>query len=127
MKDSFLTVKTSDSENSGKIYLGANCDDANYLSFEKGKVVSIQNKVINVKNSDMTNIKADVDFKSEFVEKNWRYADQTEFIWTGKNDSYSTEDLLFIRDHFDKKRVFYDILEPQNHEFKQAIGIKINL
>uniref|UniRef100_A0A4W2F2X9 Family with sequence similarity 151 member B n=2 Tax=Bos indicus x Bos taurus TaxID=30522 RepID=A0A4W2F2X9_BOBOX len=48
-------------------------------------------------------------------------------IWTGKNDSYSTEDLLFIRDHFDKKRVFYDILEPQNHEFKQAIGIKINL
>lgn len=27
-------------------------------------------------------------------------------IWTGKNDSYSIEDLLFIRDHFDKKRVF---------------------
>lgn len=43
-----------------------------------------------------------------------------------KNDNYSIEDLLFIRDCFDKKQVFYDILEPQNHEFKQAIGIKIN-
>ncbi|XP_023366699.1 protein FAM151B isoform X1 [Otolemur garnettii] len=48
-------------------------------------------------------------------------------IWTGKNDHYSTEDLLYIRDHFDKKQVFYDILEPQNHEFKQAVGIKVNL
>lgn len=48
-------------------------------------------------------------------------------IWTGKNDNYSTEDLLYIRDYFDKKQVFYDILEPQNHEFKQAIGIKVNL
>ncbi|XP_032012834.1 protein FAM151B isoform X1 [Hylobates moloch] len=48
-------------------------------------------------------------------------------IWTGKNDNYSIEDLLYIRDHFDKKQVFYDILEPQNHEFKQVIGIKVNL
>uniref|UniRef100_A0A8C6QK87 Family with sequence similarity 151, member B n=1 Tax=Nannospalax galili TaxID=1026970 RepID=A0A8C6QK87_NANGA len=48
-------------------------------------------------------------------------------IWTGKDDNYSTEDLLYIRDHFSKKQVFYDILEPQNHEFKQAIGIKVNL
>nr|KAF6366165.1 family with sequence similarity 151 member B [Pipistrellus kuhlii] len=48
-------------------------------------------------------------------------------IWTGKNDNYSIEDLLYIRDYFDKKQVFYDILEPQNYEFKQAIGIKVNL
>ncbi|XP_073090720.1 protein FAM151B isoform X3 [Manis javanica] len=48
-------------------------------------------------------------------------------IWTGKNDNYSIEDLLCIRDHFDKKQVFYDILEPQNHEFKQAIGINVDL
>ncbi|XP_007519180.1 protein FAM151B [Erinaceus europaeus] len=48
-------------------------------------------------------------------------------VWTGKNDDYSVEDLLYIRDHFDKRQVFYDILEPQNHEFKQAIGIKVNL
>ncbi|KAG8524633.1 Protein FAM151B, partial [Galemys pyrenaicus] len=47
-------------------------------------------------------------------------------IWTGKNDNYSVEDLLYIRDHFDKKQVFYDILEPQNYEFKQAIGITDN-
>ncbi|XP_076995428.1 protein FAM151B isoform X3 [Tamandua tetradactyla] len=46
-------------------------------------------------------------------------------IWTGKNDNYSIEDLLCIRNHFDKKQVFYDIVEPQNHEFKQAIGIKL--
>lgn len=48
-------------------------------------------------------------------------------IWTGKNDDYSVEDLLYIRDHFDKRQVFYDIMEPQNREFKQAIGIKIDL
>ncbi|XP_069348279.1 protein FAM151B isoform X1 [Eulemur rufifrons] len=48
-------------------------------------------------------------------------------IWTGKNDDYSIEDLLYIRDHFDKNQVFYDISEPQNLQFKQAIGIKVNL
>uniref|UniRef100_A0A2D4NF10 Menorin-like domain-containing protein n=1 Tax=Micrurus spixii TaxID=129469 RepID=A0A2D4NF10_9SAUR len=44
-------------------------------------------------------------------------------IWTGKNDEYSVDDLLFIRRSFDKCRVFYDILEPQNSEFRKAIGI----
>ncbi|XP_003479523.2 protein FAM151B [Cavia porcellus] len=48
-------------------------------------------------------------------------------VWTGKDDNYSTADLLYIRDYFDKKKVFYDILEPQNREFKQAIGITVNL
>nr|XP_044990405.1 protein FAM151B isoform X1 [Jaculus jaculus] len=48
-------------------------------------------------------------------------------IWTGKDDNYSTEDLLYIRDNFNKRQVFYDILEPQNCEFKQAIGIKVHL
>ncbi|XP_049722798.1 protein FAM151B isoform X3 [Elephas maximus indicus] len=48
-------------------------------------------------------------------------------VWTGKDDNYSVEDLLCIRDHFDKSQVFYDILEPQNYEFKQAVGIKVNL
>ncbi|KAJ6669866.1 hypothetical protein lerEdw1_000415 [Lerista edwardsae] len=43
-------------------------------------------------------------------------------IWTGKDDEYSVEDLLFIRDSFDKSRVFYDILEPQNSQFRCAIG-----
>ncbi|XP_021036449.1 protein FAM151B [Mus caroli] len=46
-------------------------------------------------------------------------------VWTGKDDIYSTEDLLYIRDYFNKTQVFYDILEPQNHEFKQAIGIRV--
>ncbi|XP_019387846.1 PREDICTED: protein FAM151B isoform X1 [Crocodylus porosus] len=46
-------------------------------------------------------------------------------VWTGKQDQYSTEDLLHIRENFDKSRVYYDILEPQNSEFKKAIGIEI--
>ncbi|XP_062985740.1 protein FAM151B isoform X2 [Elgaria multicarinata webbii] len=46
-------------------------------------------------------------------------------IWTGKHDEYSVEDLLFIRDSFDKSRVFYDILEPHNSEFRKTIGLKI--
>uniref|UniRef100_A0A8D0BM10 Family with sequence similarity 151 member B n=1 Tax=Salvator merianae TaxID=96440 RepID=A0A8D0BM10_SALMN len=44
-------------------------------------------------------------------------------IWSGKHDEYSVEDLLFIRDTFDKSRIFYDILEPQNSEFRKAIGL----
>ncbi|XP_035752527.1 protein FAM151B [Egretta garzetta] len=45
-------------------------------------------------------------------------------VWTGKEDVYSLEDLLYIRENFDKSRVYYDILEPKNSEFKKAIGIE---
>ncbi|XP_030917783.1 protein FAM151B [Geospiza fortis] len=45
-------------------------------------------------------------------------------VWTGKADLYSVEDLLLIRENFDKSRVYYDIFEPQNSEFKKAIGIE---
>ncbi|NXM40099.1 F151B protein, partial [Gymnorhina tibicen] len=44
-------------------------------------------------------------------------------VWTGKEDMYSVEDLLFIRENFDRSRVYYDIFEPQNSEFKKAIGM----
>ncbi|NXM00910.1 F151B protein, partial [Tyrannus savana] len=44
-------------------------------------------------------------------------------VWTGKDDIYSVEDLLTIRENFDKSRVYYDIFEPQNSEFKKVIGI----
>ncbi|NWT05344.1 F151B protein, partial [Mionectes macconnelli] len=44
-------------------------------------------------------------------------------VWTGKDDVYSVEDLLSIRENFDKSRVYYDIFEPQNSEFKKVIGI----
>ncbi|NWY67228.1 F151B protein, partial [Erithacus rubecula] len=44
-------------------------------------------------------------------------------VWAGKEDVYSVEDLLLIRENFDKSRVYYDIFEPQNSEFKKAIGI----
>ncbi|KAM4639978.1 protein FAM151B isoform 2-T2 [Amazona ochrocephala] len=42
-------------------------------------------------------------------------------VWTGEEDVYSVEDLLYIRENFDKTRVYYDILEPQNSEFRKAI------
>uniref|UniRef100_A0A8B9S8C9 Family with sequence similarity 151 member B n=1 Tax=Apteryx owenii TaxID=8824 RepID=A0A8B9S8C9_APTOW len=45
-------------------------------------------------------------------------------VWTGKQDEYSVEDLLHTRGNFDKSRVYYDILEPQNSEFKKAVGIE---
>ncbi|XP_037981392.1 protein FAM151B isoform X2 [Motacilla alba alba] len=45
-------------------------------------------------------------------------------VWTGKEDVYSVEDLLLIRENFDKSRVYYDIFEPQNSEFRKAIGIE---
>ncbi|KAM9214017.1 protein FAM151B [Leptosomus discolor] len=45
-------------------------------------------------------------------------------VWTGKEDVYSVEDLLYIRENFDKSRVYYDILEPQNSEFKKATGVE---
>ncbi|XP_010150777.1 PREDICTED: protein FAM151B [Eurypyga helias] len=45
-------------------------------------------------------------------------------VWTGKEDVYSVEDLLYIRENFDKSRVYYDILEPQKSEFKKAIGLE---
>ncbi|NXB15729.1 F151B protein, partial [Rhagologus leucostigma] len=54
------------------------------------------------------------------VQQSHRY---TLTVWTGKEDMYSVEDLLFIRENFDKSRVYYDIFEPQNSEFKKAIGI----
>ncbi|XP_010121058.1 PREDICTED: protein FAM151B [Chlamydotis macqueenii] len=45
-------------------------------------------------------------------------------VWTGKEDVYSVEDLLYIRENFDKSRVYYDVSEPQNSEFKKAIGVE---
>ncbi|XP_029430106.1 protein FAM151B isoform X2 [Rhinatrema bivittatum] len=42
-------------------------------------------------------------------------------IWTGKDDVYSLEDLLFIREKFDKSRVYFDLLEPRSSEFREAI------
>ncbi|XP_038259007.1 protein FAM151B isoform X1 [Dermochelys coriacea] len=46
-------------------------------------------------------------------------------VWTGMHDEYSIEDLLYLRENFDKSRVYYDILEPQNSEFRKAIGIEV--
>uniref|UniRef100_A0A8D0G8H0 Family with sequence similarity 151 member B n=1 Tax=Sphenodon punctatus TaxID=8508 RepID=A0A8D0G8H0_SPHPU len=46
-------------------------------------------------------------------------------IWAGKQDNYTVEDLLYIRENFDKSKVFYDVFDPHNSEFRKAIGIEI--
>ncbi|MGH0182774.1 UNVERIFIED_CONTAM: hypothetical protein FKN15_010512 [Acipenser sinensis] len=43
-------------------------------------------------------------------------------VWTGKDDVYPVEDLLYLRKNFDKSRIFYDITEAQDAAFKKAIG-----
>ncbi|XP_069483647.1 protein FAM151B isoform X2 [Ambystoma mexicanum] len=43
-------------------------------------------------------------------------------VWTGKDDEYPTDDLLFIREKLNADRVYYDVLEPQTSEFKRIIG-----
>nr|XP_033782019.1 protein FAM151B [Geotrypetes seraphini] len=48
-------------------------------------------------------------------------------IWTGKDDAYSLEDLLFIREKFDKNKVFFDLSEPCNSEFRQAIESEMKI
>ncbi|XP_063819980.1 protein FAM151B isoform X2 [Pseudophryne corroboree] len=42
-------------------------------------------------------------------------------VWTGKDDIYPVGDLLYIREHSEKHRIFYDVFEPQNSEFKKAV------
>ncbi|KAG9488044.1 hypothetical protein GDO78_007705 [Eleutherodactylus coqui] len=41
-------------------------------------------------------------------------------IWSGKDDIYPVEDLLYIREHSEEDRIFYDVFEPQNGELKKA-------
>ncbi|XP_075049258.1 protein FAM151B [Mixophyes fleayi] len=45
-------------------------------------------------------------------------------VWAGKDDLYPVDDLLYIREHSEKHRVFYDVFEPQNNEFKKAVQQK---
>ncbi|XP_073511128.1 protein FAM151B isoform X1 [Phyllobates terribilis] len=45
-------------------------------------------------------------------------------VWSGKDDIYPVEDLLYIREHSRKDRVFYDLFEPQNSELKKAVRQK---
>ncbi|XP_053313813.1 protein FAM151B [Spea bombifrons] len=45
-------------------------------------------------------------------------------VWAGKDDVYPVEDLLHVRDHSGKSRVYYDLFEPQNSQLKEAIEQK---
>ncbi|XP_067838878.1 protein FAM151B isoform X2 [Heptranchias perlo] len=46
-------------------------------------------------------------------------------VWTGREDLYTVEDMLYIRENFDKSRIYYDLFEPQNSELRQAVNMKI--
>uniref|UniRef100_UPI00398F1285 protein FAM151B isoform X1 n=1 Tax=Pristiophorus japonicus TaxID=55135 RepID=UPI00398F1285 len=46
-------------------------------------------------------------------------------VWTAKEDLYTVEDMLYIRENFDKSRIYYDLFEPQNSELRQAVKMKI--
>lgn len=41
-------------------------------------------------------------------------------VWTGRDDSYSLEDMLYIREDFDKSKIYYDLFEPQISALRQA-------
>ncbi|KAM9330960.1 protein FAM151B [Gastrophryne carolinensis] len=45
-------------------------------------------------------------------------------VWTGKEDVYSVDDLLYLQEHLQGHQIFYDIFEPQNSELKQAVEHK---
>ncbi|XP_078420552.1 protein FAM151B [Cetorhinus maximus] len=46
-------------------------------------------------------------------------------VWAARKDSYSVEDMLYIRENFDKSRIYFDLFEPQNSELRQAINTKV--
>ncbi|XP_078071001.1 protein FAM151B isoform X2 [Mustelus asterias] len=39
-------------------------------------------------------------------------------VWTAKEDLYTVKDLLYIRENFDKSRIYFDLFEPQNSELR---------
>ncbi|XP_067885693.1 protein FAM151B isoform X2 [Heterodontus francisci] len=46
-------------------------------------------------------------------------------VWAAREDLYSVEDMLYIRENFDKSRIYFDLFEPQNSELRQAVNMKI--
>ncbi|KAM6035462.1 protein FAM151B isoform 4-T5 [Theristicus caerulescens] len=48
-------------------------------------------------------------------------------VWTGKEDVYSVEDLLYIRENFDKIALLKKILPPYCSNSKLHCGIKVHL
>ncbi|KAM5192860.1 protein FAM151B isoform 1-T1 [Mantella aurantiaca] len=40
-------------------------------------------------------------------------------VWSGKDDVYSVEDLLYIREHSKEHQIFYDVFEPQKSQLKE--------
>ncbi|XP_072272315.1 protein FAM151B [Pyxicephalus adspersus] len=45
-------------------------------------------------------------------------------IWAGKDDVYSVEDLLYIREHSKEHQIFYDLFEPQKSQLKEIVDQK---
>ncbi|KAK6492389.1 protein FAM151B-like [Huso huso] len=63
--------------------------------------------------------------RQSFTQLHWLLQQSDRYslsVWTGKDDVYPVEDLLYLRKNFDKSRIFYDITEAQDAAFKKAIG-----
>lgn len=45
-------------------------------------------------------------------------------VWAGKDDIYSVEDLLYIREHSKEHQIFYDLFEPHKSQFKETVDQK---
>ncbi|XP_048451061.1 protein FAM151B isoform X2 [Rhincodon typus] len=45
-------------------------------------------------------------------------------VWTAREDLYTVEDMLYIRENVDKSRIYFDLFEPQNSELRQAVNMK---
>ncbi|CAI9615673.1 unnamed protein product [Staurois parvus] len=45
-------------------------------------------------------------------------------VWAGKDDIYSVEDLLYIREHSREHQIFYDLFEPHKSQFRDTVDQK---
>ncbi|XP_072438383.1 protein FAM151B [Chiloscyllium punctatum] len=58
---------------------------------------------------------------SWLVEQSERYSLT---VWTAREDLYTVEDMLYIRENVDKSRIYFDLFEPQNSKLRQAVKMK---
>ncbi|XP_068127801.1 protein FAM151B [Hyperolius riggenbachi] len=47
-------------------------------------------------------------------------------VWAGKDDVYSVDDLLYIRESSKEHQIFYDVFEPQNSQLRDRIRNRKN-
>ncbi|XP_042190520.1 protein FAM151B [Callorhinchus milii] len=45
-------------------------------------------------------------------------------VWTGRNDVYALEDMLYIRENFNKSKIYCDLSEPQSSKLRNEVYTK---